>query len=702
MSDSQENTIGQLRIAVIGIGGAGNNAVNNMILSKLDGVEFIVCNTDAQALNQSLCSTKIQLGPRLTKGLGAGSKPDVGRAAAEESLADVLDAIQDVDMLFVTAGAGGGTGTGAMPYIAAAARAKGILTIGVVTKPFHFEGRRRMEVAERGILDMSESVDTLLVIPNQNLLYLANEKTTFAQAFAMADDVLFVAVRTFVDLASKHGLINVDFADVAYIMKDMGRAVIGTGDSQEKTPGLRALDAAERALACPLLEEVDIGKATAAVINIMGGSDMTLHEVDQAANTIRNALSPDASIIFGATFDEHMNGSMRVSVIATGIRFDPKVAKEGMRESHPSSPPASPSGQHPTPHAISSGRQAYPTGQASSGAQEGSKASAIEETAQRSYHASASPMGQDSRFFKETKTPIVQASSHNPASPRTESFGQEARGAFHPAGNNPYHAHSGNPVYEGQEQNDRRFSSESQGDQSQKLGSRHGHASYALFDDLGDKKGDFLREDMRPFGHSQDANWSHGTPFEEAGYAKSTLGREFKSPFVSPKNTKPTRSEPDASPEKSKGFLNRISHLWSKPKPTNKSKDMQDSSKYTPAYGVPRGPMHPLSQQNLPLKDKHATSPSFGTEEQSSFWPHRNASENLSPMDSGLESFFHSSSNHNGFQKPLDKSSLYRGEPTESYGQNHWPDRRLETAEEDSMEGTRSGKFPHRSDSFKK
>jgi len=545
---------------------------------------------------------------------------------------------------------------------------------------------------------MSESVDTLLVIPNQNLLYLANEKTTFAQAFAMADDVLFVAVRTFVDLASKHGLINVDFADVAYIMKDMGRAVIGTGDSQEKTPGLRALDAAERALACPLLEEVEIGKATAAVINIMGGSDMTLHEVDQAANTIRNALSPDASIIFGATFDEHMNGSMRVSVIATGIRFDPKVAKEGMREIHP----ASPSGQHPTPHAIASGRQAYPTGQASSGAQEGSKSSAIEETAQRSYHASASPIGQDSRFFKETKTPIVQASSYNPASPRTEAFGQEARGAFHPAGNNPYHAHSGNPVYEGQEQNDRRFSSESQGEQAQKLGSRHGHASYALFDDLGEKKGDFLREDMRPFGHSQEGTWSHGTAFEEAGYAKPTLGREFKSPFASAKNTKPTRSEPEASPEKSKGFLNRLSHLWSKPKTTNKSKDMQDSPKYTPAYGVPRGPMNPLSQQNLPLKDKHASSSSFGTEEQSSFWPHRNSSDNLSPMDSGLESFFHSSSNHNGFQQPLNRSNEYHGNSRETYAQNNWTDRRLEKTTEESMEEANARKFSHRSDPFKK
>jgi cell division protein FtsZ len=306
------------RLSVIGVGGAGGNAVNNMIRSGLEGVEFIVCNTDAQALAQSLTETQIQLGLKVTQGLGAGSRPDVGRAAAEESLDEVMSYLKNTNMLFITAGMGGGTGTGGAPVIAKAAREAGILTVGVVTKPFQFEGAHRTRSAERGIEEMHQCVDTLLVIPNQNLFRLANEHTTFADAFAMADDVLYSGVRTFTDLMIKHGLINLDFADICAVMREMmGKAMMGTGQASGER---RAIEAAEHAISCPLLDnDVSMRGARAVLINISGGLDMTLFEVDEAANRIREEVDPNANIIFGATFDESISGHLRVSVVATGI-----------------------------------------------------------------------------------------------------------------------------------------------------------------------------------------------------------------------------------------------------------------------------------------------------------------------------------------------------------------------------------------------
>ena len=306
------------KLAVIGVGGAGSNAVNNMIRSGLEGVEFLVCNTDAQALTESLAKTKIQLGPKLTQGLGAGSKPDIGKAAAEESLEQVMGLLKGVNMIFITAGMGGGTGTGAAPVIAKAAREAGILTVGVVTRPFQFEGLLRTQSAEKGIEEMHDAVDTLLVIPNQNLFRLATENTTFSDAFAMADDVLYSGVRTFTDLMVKHGLINLDFADISAVMREMlGKAMMGTGQASGER---RAIDAAEQAISCPLLDnDVSMRGARAVLINISGGADMTLFEVDEAANRIREEVDPAANIIFGATFDESIKGELRVAVVATGI-----------------------------------------------------------------------------------------------------------------------------------------------------------------------------------------------------------------------------------------------------------------------------------------------------------------------------------------------------------------------------------------------
>lgn len=305
------------RITVIGIGGAGGNAVNNMIRGELQGVTFIASNTDAQALSLSLADAKIQLGFQATQGLGAGSHPEVGRASAEESIEDVLGHIEGSNMLFVTAGMGGGTGTGAAPIIAKAAREKGILTIGVVTKPFHFEGTNRMRTAEKGIEELQQYVDTLIIIPNQNLFRVANEKTTFADAFKMADDVLYSGVRSVTDLMMKPGLINLDFADVRAVMGGMmGKAMMGTGESQGDG---RAIEAAEAAISSPLLDDVSMRGAKAVLINITGGLDMTLYEVDEAANRIREEVDPEAHIIFGSTFDESLEGRIRVSCVATGI-----------------------------------------------------------------------------------------------------------------------------------------------------------------------------------------------------------------------------------------------------------------------------------------------------------------------------------------------------------------------------------------------
>jgi cell division protein FtsZ len=304
------------RITVIGIGGAGGNAVNNMIQSHLEGVEFIVANTDAQAMSQSRTDRRIQLGAGVTQGLGAGARPDIGRAAAEETLEEILGQLQGSNMVFITAGMGGGTGTGAAPVIARAAREHGILTVGVVTKPFNFEGQHRMRLAEAGIEELSQFVDTLIIIPNQNLFRIASERTTFADAFKMADDVLYSGVRGVTDLMIMPGLINLDFADIRTVMSEMGKAMMGTGEAEGEK---RALEAAEAAISNPLLEDISMKGARGVLINITGGLDMTLFEVDEAANRIRDEVDPDANIIFGSTFDEKLEGKMRVSVVATGI-----------------------------------------------------------------------------------------------------------------------------------------------------------------------------------------------------------------------------------------------------------------------------------------------------------------------------------------------------------------------------------------------
>ena len=304
------------RITVVGVGGAGCNAVNNMINANLEGVDFLVANTDGQALVNSLSSRKIQLGSAITQGLGAGSKPEVGRLAAEESLQDVMAELADCNMVFITAGMGGGTGTGAAPVIARAARERGILTVAVITKPFEFEGQRRMKQADEGIEELQAYVDTLIVIPNQNLFRLANERTTFADAFHMADAVLHQGVCGVTDLMIKPGQINLDFADIRAVMGEMGKAMMGTG---EASGDARATQAAEAAINNPLLDDTTMKGANAVLINITGGLDMTLFEVDEAANRIRKEVDPDATIIFGSAFDDKLDGVMRVSVVATGI-----------------------------------------------------------------------------------------------------------------------------------------------------------------------------------------------------------------------------------------------------------------------------------------------------------------------------------------------------------------------------------------------
>lgn len=307
------------RITVIGVGGAGGNAVNNMIKAGLEGVDFVVANTDAQALAGSHAERRIQMGAQLTEGLGAGSDPSIGSQAAEEAMAEIVDQIQGSHMVFVTAGMGGGTGTGAAPIIARACREQGILTIGVVTKPFEFEGPRRMRAADAGIEELTRAVDTLIIIPNQNLFRVANEQTGFVEAFAIADEVLHSGVSSVTDLMTKPGLINLDFADVKMVMNEMGKAMMGTGEGQGEN---RAIEAAEAAIANPLLEDDSMQGATGVLINITGGEDMTLYEVDEAANRIKREVYSDANIIIGAIFDESLEGIMRVSVVATGIASD--------------------------------------------------------------------------------------------------------------------------------------------------------------------------------------------------------------------------------------------------------------------------------------------------------------------------------------------------------------------------------------------
>ncbi|MGE0007477.1 MAG: cell division protein FtsZ [Parvibaculaceae bacterium] len=307
------------RITVFGVGGAGGNAVNNMIESRLDGVEFVVANTDAQALAQNASERRIQMGTALTQGLGAGSQPQIGAAAAEEALPEILDHLAGAHMCFITAGMGGGTGTGAAPVIARAAKEQGILTVGVVTKPFHFEGVRRLQTAERGIELLAKNVDTLIVIPNQNLFRVANEKTTFAAAFAMADQVLYSGVASITELMTKEGLINLDFADVRAIMSEMGKAMMGTGEASGEK---RAIEAAEAAISNPLLDDVSMRGARGLLISITGGPDLTLYEVDEAATRIREEVDAEANIILGATFDDSLEGTMRVSVVATGLAIE--------------------------------------------------------------------------------------------------------------------------------------------------------------------------------------------------------------------------------------------------------------------------------------------------------------------------------------------------------------------------------------------
>jgi cell division protein FtsZ len=304
------------RISVFGVGGAGGNAVNNMITAGLQGVDFVVANTDAQALTMSKAERVIQMGVQVTEGLGAGSQPDVGRAAAEEVIDEIRDHLSGAHMAFVTAGMGGGTGTGAAPVIAKTARDLGILTVGVVTKPFHFEGQRRMRIADGGIIELQKCVDTLLIIPNQNLFRVANEKTTFADAFALADQVLYSGVACITDLMVKEGLINLDFADVRAVMREMGKAMMGTGEAEGDK---RALTAAEAAISNPLIDDASMKGARGLLISITGGRDLTLYEVDEAATRIREEVDHDANIIVGATFDESLDGMIRVSVVATGI-----------------------------------------------------------------------------------------------------------------------------------------------------------------------------------------------------------------------------------------------------------------------------------------------------------------------------------------------------------------------------------------------
>ncbi|HKM65159.1 MAG TPA: cell division protein FtsZ, partial [Acidisphaera sp.] len=316
MIPQQQHTDFTPRIAVIGVGGGGTNAVDNMIALELKGVEFIVANTDAQQLIHSRADRRIQLGPHITQGLGAGAKPEIGRAAAEEAADELVRHLDGTHMVFVTAGMGGGTGTGAAPVIARMARERNILTVGVVTKPFAFEGSRRARAAELGIEDLQHYVDTLIVIPNQNLFRMANEKTTWKEAFKMADNVLYMGVRGVTDLMMAPGLVNLDFADIRTVMAEMGKAMMGTGEAEGET---RAVRAAEAAISNPLLEDTSMSGARGLLINITGGDDMTLFEVDQAANRIREEVDEEANIIFGSAIDENLQGKIRVSVVATGI-----------------------------------------------------------------------------------------------------------------------------------------------------------------------------------------------------------------------------------------------------------------------------------------------------------------------------------------------------------------------------------------------
>ena len=320
------------KITVLGVGGSGGNAVNNMINANLEGVDFLIANTDAQALQISKCSNKIQLGLNSTKGLGAGMRPDIGKQAAEEAIQDLTDKLHGSHMLFIAAGMGGGTGTGAAPVIAKLAREQGILTVGVVTKPFHFEGSQRMKLADKGIEELQQYVDTLLTIPNQNLFRIANEKTTFSDAFKMADDVLYAGVRGVTDLMVQPGMINLDFSDIKTVMSEMGKAMMGTGEASGEG---RAIAAAEAAIANPLIDDVSLKGAKGLIINITGGKDITLYEVDEAANRIKQEVDEEANIIYGTTCDDRLEGLVRVSIVATGIDAKVKMASNAIENFAP-------------------------------------------------------------------------------------------------------------------------------------------------------------------------------------------------------------------------------------------------------------------------------------------------------------------------------------------------------------------------------
>lgn len=321
------------RIAVVGVGGGGGNAVNNMILQNLEGVDFIVANTDAQALAHSAANQKIQLGLEITQGLGAGARPEIGKLAAEEAKEKIAEALDGVNMVFITAGMGGGTGSGAAPVVAHIAKEKGILTVGVVTKPFSFEGRKRMEIAEGALNNFTKEVDSIIIIPNQNLFRIADENTTLADAFKLADNVLYSGVRSITDLMMMPGLINLDFADVKNIMQDKGKAIMGTGEAEGKG---RAKEAARQALANPLLDDCSMLGAKGVLINITGGTDITLPELDEAANTIKEEVGDDANIIFGSSFDDSLSGKIRVSIVVTGINDGMPLPVKQPKEEEPS------------------------------------------------------------------------------------------------------------------------------------------------------------------------------------------------------------------------------------------------------------------------------------------------------------------------------------------------------------------------------
>ncbi|MBB2164282.1 cell division protein FtsZ [Gluconacetobacter sp. 1b LMG 1731] len=414
------------RITVIGVGGGGTNAVDNMIHLQLQGVEFVVANTDAQQLSHSKADRRVQLGPHLTQGLGAGAKPEIGRAAAEEAADELARHLEGAHMVFITAGMGGGTGTGAAPVIARMARERGILTVGVVTKPFTFEGGRRTKSADAGIAELQQYVDTLIVIPNQNLFRLATERTSWKDAFKMADNVLYMGVRGVTDLMMAPGLVNLDFADIRTVMAEMGKAMMGTGEAEGDN---RAIAAAEDAISNPLLEDTSMAGARGLLINITGGDDMTLYEVDQAANRIREEVADDANIIFGSAIDESLNGRIRVSVVATGIDSPPPRTAEPLpAEAAPPQPAevAAPAAAQPTAAEAQAHAQAHAQSQAEAAARHPAPnfmntppvaAPSPHSTPQQTLHQGARPSPRSSLFSEQPRAPEPQ-----PAAPRGSLF----------------------------------------------------------------------------------------------------------------------------------------------------------------------------------------------------------------------------------------------------------------------------------------